>query len=203
MPAYEEIRADTAAEFWKLLSPENPVFGRGRETIYRGQSNATWPLTPSIFRDSSFSSRTCDQITHDEWALISEFLKNCDKIDTRIPNDSILFRRSINNGSNIFRESMFDPEIWPPKEIYEVLALAQHFGLHTRLLDWSTRSYVAAYFAISGNLHDNRSDHIAVWALDISAISNMGKWLEVVKVPGSNNINVAAQSGVFTLQRYR
>ena len=68
-------------------------------------------------------------------------------------------------------------------------------------MDWSTRAYVAAYFAVSDVLAGKiKSDttQLAVWILDIEMKALFPK-LKVVKTPGGNNANLAAQSGLFTL----
>ena len=36
---------------------------------------------------------------------------------------------------------------WPIPSAYQVMALARHAGIPTRLLDWSTSPHIAAYFA--------------------------------------------------------
>ena len=97
---------------------------------------------------------------------------------------------------------------WPPTELHPLMALAQHYRLPTRLLDWSTRAYVAAYFAISDALarsisrsckeSDTDAERLAVWILDIEKRALFHE-LKVVAVPGGNNANLAAQSGRFTL----
>lgn len=45
---------------------------------------------------------------------------------------------------------------------------------------------------------DKAPDRLAVWALNVEHI-NLFREIKLIQVPGSNNVNLAAQSGVFTL----
>lgn len=48
----------------------------------------------------------------------------------------------------------------------EALAVLQHYGAPTRILDWTTSPYVAAFFAASGALEPEVDDeYFVVWAL--------------------------------------
>src|SRR5215831_16215491 len=53
-------------------------------------------------------------------------------------------------------------------EDLEWLALMQHYGAPTRLLDWTRSAYVAAFFAADGASSPNA---FAVWAVDQQAVN--------------------------------
>lgn len=79
------------------------------------------------------------------------------------------------------------PLEWPPPELYEALAIAQHHGVPTRLLDFSYDPLVAAFFAAENPELDVRK--IAVWCVDLEAIAlasshSLHSDLEVVTVHG-------------------
>lgn len=190
----EVIDASSAGEFWAVLSPEKPLFPKPCKLLYRGQGNHRWNLTPGILRKKM--SSTADMQVFKEWAYVESFVRHCDSIGLAIPNDSPAFREKFLNQSNLG-----DVSDWPPTEMHPLMALAQHYRLPTRLLDWSTRAYVAAYFAISDALAkkvDTGAERLALWVLDIEKQALFHE-LKVVTVPGGNNANLAAQSGRFTL----
>ena len=137
-----------------------------------------------------------------EWAYLETFVRHCDSIGLAIPNDSLALRETFltQNAPG----GPFSPVSWPPRDLYPLLALGQHYDLPTRLLDWSVRAYVAAYFAISDALamKDPKPDRLAVWVPDVEKKARFPD-LKVVTVPGNNNANLAAQSGRFTLLTQR
>lgn len=135
--------------------------------MYRGLGDDRCNLTPGILRKGM--SSTADMQVFKEWAYIETFARHCDSIGLAIPNDSPAFREKFLNQNNPTGPGGSLSE-WPPTEMHPLMALAQHYRLPTRLLDWSTRAYVAAYFAISDALAkkgDMGAERLAVWVLDI------------------------------------
>ena len=212
----KDFKASTAEEFWEFLSPQRYLLSPRNRPIFRGQADARWKLTPSILRGKAhpihsaviFRGRPEESDTRIfvEIATLGTFAHYCDQTGLRIPGDSADFRTNFLDPQRVMDTFIFHRKLWPSPEYYEIMAVAQHHGLPTRLLDWSHRSYVAAYFAASDALLSGTdTGELAVWVLDMEVTLPRLEQLEFIRVPGANNANVAAQRGLFTLlrQEYR
>ena len=96
---------------------------------------------------------------------------------------------------------------WPDPDHYQLMAIARHAGIPTRLLDWSRSAYVAAYFAceVAARGTATPGESVHVWALDslrlcspISIDRKETKLVSDVKVLKEGNYNMIAQQGMFT-----
>lgn len=208
MGAPEEIPCETARELIDHLSPLNPIWDAGT-FIFRGQGSDDYKLTPSICRRGpgsfaegsarkAFAYSVSGQV-HLELEVLRRFLGGCDRSGLSVPGYTEQIKRKMAMEPQFFLNAG-DP--WPQQSMYEIMAVAQHYDVPTRLLDWTERSFVACYFAASSaNFElDNGRERIAIWALDTS---NSDEWetVSIIRTPGGTSRNQAAQSGLFTTHK--
>jgi FRG domain len=67
-----------------------------------------------------------------------------------------------------FRERGAPYERVPSSDTWEILFLMQHFGVPTRLLDWTENPYIGLFFALT-SLRPNTDEPAAVWILQPAA----------------------------------
>ena len=84
-----------------------------------------------------------------------------------------------------------------------IAPLAQHYGVPTRLLDWSGSPYVAAFFAFCDVvLEGGGQEPIAIWVLDRADDAwNGDQGVEVFRAPAGTDARMRNQQGWFTLAK--
>ncbi|EBV0828025.1 TPA: FRG domain-containing protein [Salmonella enterica] len=214
LASFKQIDFQTADDLWESLSPtRNLDLQKPYNLIYRGQGNSDWKLIPYALRDNHINKSVVRQynnehkqangLVRDELFNLIQFVKHCDRTGIKIPNDTKAFREDLMNlHSPVNNNFITNPSSWPNRDYLELMALAQHHGVPTRLLDWTSLPYTACYFAASSAVSNyqewDENSQLAIWVINKNAIVAEDLYY-VFKAPGSISPHLAAQYGSFTV----
>jgi hypothetical protein len=213
-----EVNCSTAEEFLQALSPIGEYF-KDQELdapwLFRGQGK-DYPLIPSLFRKNgkikSLTRRNVGnfaELLKAERDVLINFFQIADRQGLMLPDDSQELRSYLELLSS--NDDAVGEGFWKIEhKALSLMALAQHYGVPTRLLDWTRQSYIAAFFAGEdaykyGNSEEEKTDFLVVWAFHFPILGKIGMYspdsyfIRGITAPSATNANLKAQQGIFTL----
>lgn len=208
----QTISLTTAEQFLEYLRPSAnhwwDHFVDRPSHVFRGHADADWQLIPKGWRPLDDNPHVSALMRAVAWSSkqVTELwsLRNEDQAifwRFALSEAAIQFAQLGRNVGleipwEIQRSLITSPWDYVPYIDISLLALAQHHGVPTQLLDWSDDPLTAAFFAIGENVHFEKD--LCVWALKLSEVPR-GDGLSVTLTtpPNIGNSNMRAQSGIF------
>ena len=221
--AFSVHTAKSVREFLDYLLPSAEHWNSAKrgDLAFRGQASSEWLLVPKAFRCGELNlyaphapvgspTRVLPQALA-EFHVIHQFVRVADNSGLQITGSGgrLLMQEP---PSHIFKDADWEYS-WPTEEFLETLALAQHHGIPTRLLDFTEDPLVGAYFAASSAWDSKKGQRceggdLAVWVIDlrfVQALNRIGgrypERIGEVRAPRANNPYLHAQFGFFLIDR--
>ena len=104
------------------------------ELWYRGQRNHTWEIKPNLYREAKMDIKSDDKISILKYHFI-DFKEEFFKLKEEIIEKKLFDILGLNN--------------------FNIMFIAQHYGLLTPVLDWTVDPLVALFFAIDEYIYED------------------------------------------------
>ncbi len=184
---------------------------------------------PEVIELSGFAEipdDSAEKAAKEEWVqarseakILGSFFRHADCQGLPMPEITSRIRQTMQTSGTsdaLFNLTVQNRDLWPPDDLLPLAGQAQHYGLPTRLLDWSRDPWVAAYFSATGALAyiddpQYKDECLAVWVLNTELLDFEKRLarpnnpievpLTLITAPASTNPNLRAQRGVFTVWR--
>jgi len=183
--------------------------------IFRGHSQEDFKLIPTALRPEcvDYFWKICggrpidNQYNWQNWQVRAEyqilrrFYRLADQRGLEVPISNRMRSNLAQEFDFLGLNGLHDRDTWIPHDLLETAALAQHYGIPTRLLDWTYDLYVALYFATRGAL--KKDGRLVVWALNKERLTFLKPTVNRVDIDFitphyAGNPNLNAQKGLFT-----
>lgn len=131
---WSSYRTERICSWGQLLKAYGRLAQTEEQWIFRGQKDSTWPLMTTLERAARRFGIEWKTLSDCEERLLRRFQRQYHQFSATVPDDT---------------------------SVLEWLALMQHYGAPTRLLDWTYSFWVAVHFAL-----EDANSECAVWALN-------------------------------------
>ena len=208
-------RFDRIEDLFDYLAPwqDQPTL---YDHVFRGHGQESYELIPNSLRPEradSFWKIAGSKPGNGQWQwdfsqvqaeyeLLRSFYRLADRRGLEVPlSPQMRANLAADHGAFDRMSPMNSGGVWIPSDLHETAALAQHYGIPTRLLDWTHDLYVALYFAFIDGI--DKDGDLAIWALNkwyllYLKTTDKRTSIEFITPHYAGNPNLGAQQGLFT-----
>lgn len=220
------IECKKAKDFLNEITPWNSRFDLS-QFVFRGHSKETYKLLPNAFRDKEhLNLNSIARLQLNRNFKFQKIVEHINFGDLAIQHASLEFhvlrrfyRKANANGLYVPRSKFMSHSMersyvsfealmrlytynnWLERDLLEIASIAQHYGLPTRLIDWSYNPYTAAFFASNGRPSRSKGK-ICLWMMNTNVLAEVfdatNSDVKIYNPHYQWNDNARSQFGLFT-----